>query len=118
MWRILKISSQYPCRANPKIDRVPRRSTPLRFIGRAYRTLLLGRCGGTNGFNRLASDALVGRPVAAADADAADALAFDDDRAAALHGRPALRTRREREAERVGDVERLALRAVRGRRPL
>jgi hypothetical protein len=65
-----------------------------------------------------ARDALVGLPVAARDPDAADAFAIHDDREAALHGGPALHPGREREAERVGDVERLRLRPIGRGRPL
>src|SRR6266516_4882687 len=42
------------------------------------------------GFHRLPGDALVGRPIPAAHADAADALAAYHDRAAAFHRGPAL----------------------------
>src|SRR6266487_4718453 len=77
---------------------------------------LLWTC--SDGFYGLARDALVGRPVAAAHADAADALALHEDRAAAFHRGPALGARGEREPERVDDVERLPLSAVRRGRPL
>ena len=52
------------------------------------------------------------------DADAADALAVDEDRAAAFHRGPAVRPRREREAERVRHVEGLPVRALHRRRAL
>src|SRR5215471_10008858 len=51
--------------------------------------------------DRLAGEALIGLPVAARNADAADAFAIDDDRKAALHGGPALRAGRERKPDRV-----------------
>src|SRR6185503_15126320 len=63
---------------------------------------------GCRGFLR---HALVEFPVTAGDADAADAFAAGHDRRAAFHRGPALRAGGERQAERVGDVERLADRA-------
>src|SRR5439155_8438079 len=62
--------------------------------------------------------ALVGRPIAAAYPDAADALAVDDYRKAAFHGGPAFGAGRERKPERMRQVERLRLRALRRSRPL
>src|SRR5688572_28940458 len=69
-------------------------------------------------FHRLARELVVELPGGAGDADAAYAFAFDDDRVAALHCRPPLRTGGEREAEGVHRVERLPSRALRGRRAL
>ena len=66
--------------------------------------------------DRRLGDAHVGLPVAAADTDAADALAVDQHRHAALHGGPALRPGGERKPDRMADVEVLAGRALcRGR---
>src|SRR5438067_9821140 len=70
------------------------------------------------GFHRLPGDALVGRPVSAAHPHAADALAFDDDGAAAFHRGPALRSCSERESQRMREVEGLSLSAVRRGRTL
>ena len=65
----------------------------------------------TAAIDRFLRDALVELPVAAGNADAADAFAARHDRAAAFHRGPALGVRGEREAERVQHVERLADRA-------
>src|SRR5208282_2254774 len=65
-------------------------------------------------FDRLLRDALVRRPVAAGDADAADAFAVGDDRATAFHRGPSFRAGGERQPKRVNDIELLALRAARG----
>src|SRR5436190_1268163 len=61
---------------------------------------------------------LVELEAATAHADAADAFAVDDDRAATLHRGPALLTGREREPDGVRHVERLALCAACRRGPL
>src|SRR6184192_4728815 len=61
--------------------------------------------------DRLARDARVELEAAARHADAADAFAAEEDRGAAFHRGPALGARGHGEAERVRDVERLALRA-------
>src|SRR6266849_8060940 len=58
-----------------------------------------------------ARDAGVSLPIAAADPDAADAFSLDEHREAARHGGPPLRARSERQPDRVGDIERLRLRA-------
>src|SRR5712691_4763458 len=81
---------------------------------------LLRACarGSADGFDRFARDALVGRPVGAAHADPADAFAFHENRATAFHRGPAPGSRREREPEGMGHIERLPLRAVRGGGPL
>src|SRR6266567_1294642 len=82
---------------------------------------------GSNGISFLASadrrgcrlrHTLVELEAATAHADAADAFAVDDDRAATLHRGPALLTGREREPDGVRHVERLPLCAACRRGPL
>src|SRR5262249_59225983 len=65
-------------------------------------------------FPRRLCDGNVGRPIAAADTDAADAFAVDDDRATAFHRGPAFGARRQRKSYRMRNIEGLRLRAVRG----
>src|SRR5690349_1746927 len=74
--------------------------------------------GGANRLDRRASSLVVEFPDATGDADAADALAVEDDRVAAFHRGPALGARGEREPDRMRNVQRLPLRAFRGRRAL
>src|SRR6266478_430741 len=71
---------------------------------------LCGPCGADR-LDGLARAAGVCLPVAAADPDAADAFALDDHREAAFHGGPSLGARGERQPDRMGDIERLRLRA-------
>src|SRR5205814_816676 len=68
---------------------------------------------GADRLDRVARELFVELPVAAGDADAAEAFAVHEDRNAAFHGGPAFRAGGEREAERVRDVERLSLRTLR-----
>src|SRR5208282_2267929 len=73
---------------------------------------------GADRFDRLLRDALVRGPVAAGNADAADAFAIGDDGTTAFHRGPPFRAGGERQPQRMNDIELLPLRAARGGRTL
>src|SRR6202163_1298892 len=69
-------------------------------------------------FDRRLRDLFVCRPIVAADPDTADAFSVEDDRIAPFHGGPAFGAGRERQTQRMRDIERLPLRTARRRRAL
>src|SRR6266849_40246 len=71
----------------------------------------LPRPRGADRLDGFARDAGVSLPIAATHTDAADAFALDDHREAAFHGGPPLGAGGERQPDRMGDIERLRLRA-------